>query len=389
MGATRSGKTYLDYFVIPFRIRRVLEKDGIVVILGVTKNTIQRNIIEPLQKIWGEKLVSNINSDSKCFMFGQWVHCLGAQRVSQVSKLQGAGIKYCYGDEVAKWHPEVFNMLKSRLDKPFSKFDGTCNPEYPSHWLKKFLDSDIDKYVLKFTIFDNPFLDKKFVKALCDEYSGTVYYDRYILGDWKRAEGICYPKFADNPNDFIVNLAPDDIAFAQVGVDFGGNGSAHAFQLTGFSKGFKKIVTLEEFYHDNKKNGIISPNELESQFVEFIKKCKNTYPFPIYDVFADSAEQTLIAGLKTCAVKNKLGVEIKSAKKGPVIDRIRLYNRLFSQSRYFIMSHCKATIDAFAQALWDNNSLSDKRLDNGSTNIDSLDAQEYSTENYAKDLTSI
>ena len=32
-GATRSGKTYLDYFVSPKRIRQVAGKDGLVVLL--------------------------------------------------------------------------------------------------------------------------------------------------------------------------------------------------------------------------------------------------------------------------------------------------------------------------------------------------------------------
>ncbi|WP_331666839.1 hypothetical protein [Lacrimispora sp.] len=45
-----------------------------------------------------------------------------------------------YGDEVAEWNQEVFQLLKSRLDKPYSCFDGVLNPEYPHHWLKKFLD---------------------------------------------------------------------------------------------------------------------------------------------------------------------------------------------------------------------------------------------------------
>ena len=54
-GATRSGKTYLDYFVIPKRLRAASGKDGLVIILGNTKGTLQRNIIEPLQKMWGEE----------------------------------------------------------------------------------------------------------------------------------------------------------------------------------------------------------------------------------------------------------------------------------------------------------------------------------------------
>ena len=124
------------------------------------------------------------------------VYCLGAEKSSQVSKLQGKSIKYCYGDEIAKWSKSVFDMLKSRLDKPYSKFDGSCNPESPGHWLKQFIDNEaLDIYLQKYTIFDNPALDPEFVENLCKEYEGTVFYQRYILGEWALAEGLIYPMY--------------------------------------------------------------------------------------------------------------------------------------------------------------------------------------------------
>ena len=169
-GATRSGKTYIDTLcVIPKRIRARIGNPGLAVILGVTKSTIERNILEPMRNIWGTDLVGEINSQNICYLFGERVYCLGAEKVSQVSKLRGSSIKYVYGDEVADWNEEVFEMLKSRLDKPYSCFDGALNPQGPNHWLKEFLDSDFDIYCQKYTIFDNPFLDKKFVENLCKE----------------------------------------------------------------------------------------------------------------------------------------------------------------------------------------------------------------------------
>lgn len=124
--------------------------------------------------------LGTINSRNIARVCGEDVYCLGAEKVSQVAKIQGASAKYVYGDEVAKWHEDVFNMLKSRLDKPYSCFDGSLNPEHPTHWLKKFLDSDADIYCQQYTIFDNTFLSPEFVKNLCKEYEGTIYYDRLI-----------------------------------------------------------------------------------------------------------------------------------------------------------------------------------------------------------------
>ena len=194
-GATRSGKTYMDYFVIPKRIRRLKGKEGLVVLLGNTKGTLQRNMIEPLQNLWGTSLVSDIRSDNTATLFGEKCFCLGADKITQVNRIRGSSIKYCYGDEVVTWHKDVFDMLKSRLDKPYSLFDGTCNPDNPYHWFKLFLDSDADIYNQQYCIDDNPFLDPLFVENLKKEYEGTVLYDRYILGKWTIAEGLIYPMF--------------------------------------------------------------------------------------------------------------------------------------------------------------------------------------------------
>lgn len=195
-GATRSGKTYLDYYLIPLRIRERMGKEGLNFILGCTKGTIQRNIIEPMQLIWGETAIGNIGSDNTVDIFGEKVYCLGAETKSQAEKVRGSSIKYCYGDEVTTWSEDMFEMLKSRLDKPYSMFEGTTNPKSPSHWLKKFIDSDADIFSQHYSIDDNPFLDATVKADMKNEYQG-VYYERYIDGNWVLAEGLIYPKFAD------------------------------------------------------------------------------------------------------------------------------------------------------------------------------------------------
>lgn len=53
--------------------------------------------------------------------------------------------------------------------------------------------------------------------------------------------------------------------------------------------------------------------------------------------------------------------------------------------RYKIMAQCKNTIEAFSTAVW-NPKTDDERLDDGSINIDNLDAQEYCTEPYMQQL---
>ena len=127
-GATRAGKTYLDYYMIPRRMLERKDKDGLFVLLGNSKGTLQRNVIEPMINIWGAANVSTIKADNTCNIFGMKVHCLGADNVAREDKLRGMSIKYCYGDEIVTWAEPVFDMLKSRLDKPYSCMDATCNP---------------------------------------------------------------------------------------------------------------------------------------------------------------------------------------------------------------------------------------------------------------------
>ncbi len=199
IGAVRSGKTFVDMaYMIPFRMRQRAGASGLNVIMGVSKETIERNVLQPMREIYTSDLVGTINNRNMCHLFGDDCYCLGAEKVTQVAKIQGASIKYAYGDEIAKWNPEVFAMLQSRLDKPYSCFDGACNPEYPNHWLKKFIDKpEIDAYIQKYVLFDNPFLAKDFIDNLCKEYAGTVYYQRYVLGEWALAEGLIYPMYEE------------------------------------------------------------------------------------------------------------------------------------------------------------------------------------------------
>lgn len=221
-GATRSGKTYMDFrFVIPSRIRQRVGKEGLTVILGVTKATIERNVLEPMRTLYGDDLVAYISSDNTVMLFGEKCYALGAEKLSQVSKLRGSSIKYCYGDEVADWSPDVFGLLKSRLDKDYSCFDGTYNPQGPTHWLKEFLDSDADIFSQVYTIDDNPFLPAAFVENLKREYQGTVLYDRYILGLWSAAEGALFtthPEYTDDETLLYDGIAHVDASYG--GSDF-------------------------------------------------------------------------------------------------------------------------------------------------------------------------
>lgn len=376
-GATRSGKTYCDFFMIPKRIR-ACRGEGLIVLLGTTVQTLCRNILDPMRELWGDYFVGKPSAKDTVMLFGKQCWLIGAGRGDQATKLQGSGIEYAYGDEITTWNEKVFEMLKSRLDKPSSHFDGTCNPDSSDHWFKKFLDSDADIFLQSYTIDDNPFLNPNFVRELKKEYAGTVYYDRYILGKWCAAEGIVYRRFADNPEAFTLSVSdvrPRLLTKISVGVDFGGNKSGTAFVACGTVGNFDSVIALASERH----LGVIDSDRLGELFCEFIESVESRFG-TVSSVFCDNAEPVLIKSLKKAARLRGLTVLVKNALKAPVNDRIRLLCRLMAQGRFFVTEKCAALSSALCSALWKPDSFHDTRKDDGSTDIDSLDALEYCIE---------
>ena len=413
-GAVRSGKSYVDTaFIIPFRIRERAGKPGLNVILGVSKESIERNVLQPMREIYTDKLIGTINNRNIARVCGEDVYCLGAEKISQVAKIQGASIKYCYGDEIAKWNKEVFQMLKSRLDKPYSCFDGSCNPENPTHWLKEFLDNEeLDIYLQRYTIFDNPFLPEEFVQQLCKEYEGTIYYDRLILGLWKRADGAIYKRFADNPEAFRCEVAdeisPDqeykqfrkeDITSIEIGLDFGGNQSGHSFVARGYTDDYRDVIALKSRRIKAKdEEEDIDSNRLNELFCEFIQEVIDDYAIcekhgnyieycNVESVFWDNAETVLGNSIRNAVEREFPWISVRPAKKRAINDRIRCTVKLMGAGRFFITKDCESLQTAFSDAVWDKEVIGkDERLDDGSTDIDSLDAFEYTIERDMKYL---
>lgn len=387
-GAVRSGKSYVDTaYIVPKRIRERAGKPGLNVIMGVSKESIERNVLQPMREIYTSDLIGNINNRNVARVCGEDVYCLGAEKVSQVAKIQGASIKYCYGDEIAKWNKEVFQMLKSRLDKTYSCFDGACNPENPTHWLKEFIDNkELDIYLQKYTIFDNPFLDPEFVKQLCKEYECTVYYDRLILGLWKRAEGAIYRKFADHPEEFIKEPAASDLTEIAIGVDFGGNKSGHSFVARGYDRD-NNVYGLKSVRHMNKdfKDGIDS-NILNDLLIKFVNEVQEKYG-KVDFIYWDNAETTLGQSIRNAMLKANPATIVRPAKKNRIKDRIECVLKLMGAGRFFITEDCETLSTALQEAVWDEKAMKDDRLDDGSSDIDTLDAFEYTIERDIKMLT--
>lgn len=342
-GATRSGKTYLDFkWIIPLRIRERAGKDGLAVILGVTKSTIERNVLEPMRNLYGDKLVGTISSDNTAWIFGEKCYCLGAEKVSQVSKIRGASIKYCYGDEVADWSEEVFALLKSRLDKEYSCFDGTYNPQYPNHWLKKFLDSNADIFSQVYTIDDNPFLPPSFVENLKKEYAGTVFYDRYILGKWTLAEGLVYPMFGDS---CIVQDIPDTGDY-YISIDYG---THNPFSAGLWCVTKTEAVRIGEYYYCGREE---RKEKTPEEYYSEVKRLAGGRD--IKCLIVDPSADAFIA-----TVKKHHDFKVRGAVND-VLPGIQTTAEMIASGKLKIHENCEDAIREFGLYRWDEKAESDR-----------------------------
>lgn len=381
LGAVRSGKTFQDKEdIIPRRIRERAGKDGLVFIIGVTEATIERNVLRPMRDKFGNNLVGIINKN-KVWLFGEECYCLGAEKINQVAKIQGASIKYLYGDEVVKWNKEVFDMIKSRLDQSYSCADLTGNPEQKTHWFKEFIESNADIYLQHYTIDDNDFLSIEFKENLKKEYEGTVLYNRYILGQWCNAEGLIYKRFADNPQKYKWTKRKENEGYdlpqgyTIIGIDYGGNKSGQAFVCTRISYDFKYVIALGSEKH----MGDIDPDKLEQLQIEFAKKMMYKYNCDIDYMLPDNEEVVLIRGLRRAVETNNLNTLVRGCVKEPINDRIDCGRTMIAYDIfYYIEKECDTLVEAISSALWDSEKNEDTRLDDFTTDIDTIDAWEYS-----------
>ena len=243
-----------------------------------------------------------------------------------------------------------------------------------------------------FTIFDNQAITEQRKQEILSQYDeNSIWYQRDILGRRVVAEGLIYREFNEHHiikmRDWYSedNEIRNSLKFITIGVDFGGNVSAHSFNATGFCNQFKKIVTIKQRRIPER----IDDKKLCEEFIKFIQNIQEEYKgINIIDIRCDSAEQTLIAGFERALRENNIGIKIHNAIKGSILDRIRFYCKMFSTNKYYILEECKPLIMAFKTAVWEKDK-NDVRLDDGKQDIDSLDAQEYSTEPYMSTLIQI
>ena len=307
------------------------------------------------------------------------------------------------------------NTIKEAFNRTIAshrrKIFWDLNPEHPkapiyAQYIDKYAEK-AQKGILKggynyahMTLFDNINISEERREEIISQYDpDSIWYIRDILGERTIAEGLIYNKLATSiaakDGKFRIEkkiaqamARSGKIIHINVGVDFGGNGSGHAFVATGELQGYEKLIILKsrrylegEYDPDTGKKILdIDPKALNELFIRFVEAVTKEYGF-ITKVYADSAESVLIRGFRTALVESGHGdIKVVNAMKSKITDRIFAATALTAMNRLLITEDCESFEQAASMAVWDPKSLELERLDDGTSDIDTLDAFEYSFE---------
>lgn len=383
-GAVRSGKTVV--MIIAFIVWGMENFNGTnFAISGKTVSNAERNVLKPFQQIEGlpYKLSYKVSSRMltvRCGKKENYFYLFGGKDESSYELIQGITLAGVLFDEVALMPQSFVDQAIARtLSYENAKLWFNCNPESPNHWFyREWIQKEEEKDVkhLHFLMEDNPIMDADKIAKAKNKFSG-VFYDRYVLGKWTIAEGLIYKAFANNEKKHSIDkINLHMLQYINIGIDIGGNKSNHAIVCTATDRDFDIMYVL--------KSKSIPARDTDVDFITkeaiyFCNEIEQCYGF-IDAVYVDSAEQ---------AIKNHLAYHtkwnVRNSIKNNVIDRIRCADGMFKQGRIKILEDENEDLkNGLRCAVYNSKKLEDERLDDGTSDIDILDAWEYSWEPYIK-----
>jgi PBSX family phage terminase large subunit len=359
-GAIRSGKTISSLFCFLLYLANECPTSGEVFIVGQTLQTIERNLITPLQDpaIFGElaRHVHHTPGANTAVICGRTVALIGATDVKAFRRIRGATGAAAYVDEVSLLPAGFLTELLGRLSLPGAKLFGTTNPDGPAHWLKvEYIDqqASLNLRHFTFTLDDNPSLDAEYVTAIKAEHKG-LWYRRLILGEWVAAEGTVYEAWA--PDLHVVTSLPTIDRWFAVGVDYGTTNPLDAI-MVGRGRdadGITRLYAGAEWRHDPKVAKVRLTDAQHSQnlleWFTTVPKCDGSSDvgvrpdFVVVDPSAASFIEQLLADR----------VHGITPADNSVLDGIRTVSSLLATDRLRVHESCAPLIREMASYSWDD-----------------------------------
>jgi len=392
-GSVRSGKTTIMIMGFMMWAMEYFDRTNFA-ICGKTVTSAERNIIKPVQQIENLPYTMTYRRNErllvvKCGRKENYFYVFGGKDESSYALIQGITLAGVLFDEVALMPQSFVDQAIARtLTFRNSKLWFNCNPENPEHWFyKNFIqESRDDTFRLHFLMSDNPIMTEAEIEKASRMFTG-VFFQRYILGLWVRAEGVIFRQFADDPERWLINNALDaeirkQIAFISFGVDFGESTSHTVFVATGILRHGAGVIALDEKKLDSKG---ISPDRIEREFIEFVQQIKNEFPeIRLTYAFCDHPE-TIVNGLNIALRKASIPVSAVMASKEEINTRIYAQEKMLNIGLLKIRRKCTKLVFSLQNQTWDEKHT-DQRLDENPDINDIADAFEYSWEAWIDDI---
>lgn len=315
-----------------------------------------------------------------------FINYFGASDAKSFKKIQGQTLRGIFGDEVALLNRDAIETAMGRtITYADAKFYMTTNPEggelHP-FYVDYILDKD--NYVIHLTMYDNPILDERNIEMVAKAFSQTMK-ARKVYGQWVISEGACYesqPIKIDKgslPKFKYINIGVDEgraDAFTGVAIAYSNVTKAYYIVKQYYDKSDKKMI-------DNVWSIVDMAKELRKEYKTKIFIVAETNPGITYDTLRGLKKDKLPTGIYVEKVKKQVKhSDFKQA--GAIQERIDVVNMMMNTEMLFVVEN-EATqfLSAMSNAVYGTDG---KRLDNGTTDIDSLDAGEYALSTEIKSI---
>lgn len=350
-GAIRSGKTIAS--LIAFLIAlAVAPSTGLVIIAGRSLQTIERNLIEPLQDsaLFGalSSQVVHTRGSTTAVILGRTVHLIGASDARAEGRLRGASVCLALADEITLLPEAFFKQLLGRLSVPGARLLGTTNPDSSGHWLKRdFIDRAHELGIghWHFTLDDNPSLTTSYTESIKAEYGeGTLFYKRFIEGLWIAAEGAVFDMWDEERH--VVTSLPRIHRWIGVGVDYGVQNPFHA-TLLGLGEDRRLYVASEWRYNGRHQRKQLTDAEYSERLRGWLGNVPGIGPVRPSFVTVDPSAASFITQLR----RDKL---TPTPAKNDVMDGIRTVSSLLAAGKLLVHSSCRGLIAEMPGYAWDD-----------------------------------
>lgn len=375
-GAIRSGKTIIS--LIAFTHWLHTAPKGPIAILGKTRTTIIRNVLDTLTMIAPKAIGHYSLTSDRVRIMNRWVWIIGANDAQAETKLRGLTLAGAYVDETTLLPEAMFVQLLGRLSIPNARLFATTNPDSPAHWLKT---NYIDRiHTLNgwgfwhFTMDDNPGLTPEYIAAKKKEFTG-LWYRRFIQGEWVSAEGAIYDMW--DPTQHVIpweTLPPMTDMYA-LGIDYGTQNPTAALILAHGQDGI--LYFVDEWRLDSTNRGHHTWTDTQ-QSRALLNWLKNTPHTPHDDKMMP---RRIIIDPAAASFKVQLrqdGAWGLTDANNDVLYGIRLMANMLTNQHLKISSRCTGLISETPGYSWDPKAQAAGKDKPIKINDHSLDAARYS-----------